>query len=328
MAEYDVVGIGNAIVDVIARADESFLAQEALTKGSMALIDADQAETLYARMGAALECSGGSAANTIAGVAALGGKAAFIGRTRNDQLGSVFAHDIRALGVEFRTAHAVSGPPTARCLVLVTPDAQRTMCTYLGACIDLGPEDIDPALIKSAKVLYLEGYLWDPARAKEAFLAAMRLARENGTKVALSLSDSFCVDRYRDEFLDLVKNHVDILFANEAEICALYQTARFEEAAERVRADCEIAALTRSANGSVIVSGDQTHAIPAHPVDEVIDTTGAGDLYSAGFLFGYTRGRSLKDCGRLGGLAAAEIISHIGARPAVSLVTLMEQAKL
>lgn len=327
MAEYDVVGIGNAIVDVIARADDSFLAQEALAKGSMALIDADQAEALYARMGAALECSGGSAANTIAGIASLGGKAAFIGRTRNDQLGSVFAHDIRALGVEFRTAHAAGGAPTARCLVLVTPDAQRTMCTYLGACIDLGPEDIDPTLIKSAKVLYLEGYLWDPVRAKEAFLAAMKIARENGTKVALSLSDSFCVDRYRDEFLDLVKNHVDILFANEAEICALYQTASFDEAAESVRADCEIAALTRSAKGSVIVSGNQTHAIPAHPVDEVVDTTGAGDLYSAGFLFGYTRGQSLADCGRLASIAAAEIISHIGARPAVSLAELIAAVK-
>jgi sugar/nucleoside kinase (ribokinase family) len=323
MPNYDVIGIGNAIVDVIARTDDHFLENIGLVKGSMKLIDDAQAEAIYARMSAAVECSGGSAANTIAGIASLGGNAAYIGRTRNDQLGDVFAHDIRSLGVAFRTLPATEGAPTARCLVLVTPDAQRTMCTYLGACVDLGPEDVDAELIQSAKVLYLEGYLWDPARAKEAFLAAMNIAHDAGAKVALSLSDAFCVDRYRAEFLDLAENYVDILFANEQEICSLYQTSNFDDALQQVRGHCEVAALTRSAKGSVIVSGSEFHIIDAEPVDQVVDTTGAGDLYAAGFLYGYTKGYDLASCGRLGAIAAAEVISHIGARPNVSLADLV-----
>jgi sugar/nucleoside kinase (ribokinase family) len=323
MSSYDVVGIGNAIVDVIARADDDFVAHHGLVKGSMTLIDAAAAERLYALMEPATECSGGSVANTIAGIASLGGKAGYIGRTRDDQLGAIFAHDIRTLGVTFNTAHATNGSPTARCLIMVTPDAQRTMCTYLGASVDLGPEDLDVDLIRSAKVLYLEGYLWDPARAKEAFLAAMNIAHAAGAKVALSLSDAFCVDRYRHEFLDLAEHHVDILFANETEICSLYQTDDFDDALQRVRGHCEIAALTRSDKGSVIISGDEIHIIDAEPVEAVVDTTGAGDLYAAGFLYGLTRGMGLKDCGRLGAIAAAEVISHLGARPQVSLSDLI-----
>ena len=324
MSSYDVVGIGNAIVDVIARAEDDFLINHGLAKGSMTLIDAAQAEFLYAQMSQSIECSGGSAANTIAGIASLGGKAGYIGRTRNDQLGSIFAHDIRTMGVTFRSPPAASGAPTARCLVMVTPDAQRTMCTYLGACVDLGPEDLDVDMIQSSKVLYLEGYLWDPARAKEAFLAAMKLAHDAGAKVALSLSDAFCVDRYRNEFLDLAANYVDILFANESEICSLYQTDNFDDALQQVRRHCEIAALTRSNKGSVIVNGDEIHIIDAEPA-AVVDTTGAGDLYAAGFLYGYTQGHGLKNCGRLGAIAAAEVISHIGARPQLSLAALIEE---
>lgn len=324
MSSYDVVGIGNAIVDVIARADDSLVAGHGLAKGSMTLIDAAQAEFLYARMDQAVECSGGSVANTIAGIASLGGKAGYIGRTRDDQLGAIFAHDIQTLGVTFRTPHATDGAPTARCLIMVTPDAQRTMCTYLGACVDLGPEDLDVDMIRSSKVLYLEGYLWDPVRAKEAFLAAMNIAHAAGAKVALSLSDAFCVDRYREEFLDLAANYVDILFANESEICSLYQTDNFDDALQQVRQHCEIAALTRSEKGSVIISGDEIHIVDAEPA-AVIDTTGAGDLYAAGFLYGYTQGFSLKICGQLGAIAAAEVIGHLGARPQVSLAALVAE---
>ena len=315
----DVVGIGNAIVDVLAKADEAFLAAQELPKGSMNLIDAARAEALYADMGPAREVSGGSAANTMAGIASLGSSGAFIGKVRDDQLGAIFRHDIRAAGVSFESAPATSGAPTARCLIFVTPDAQRTMGTYLGACVTLGPDDVDEALIASAKVTYLEGYLWDPPKAKEAFVKAAETAHAAGREVALSLSDPFCVDRHRDEFRTLVDGHIDILFANEAEICSLYEVESFYEAMAAVRARCKIAVLTRSEHGAMILRGGDARVIEAAPVDKVVDTTGAGDLFAAGFLHGYTQGRDLAACGRMAALAAAEVISHYGARPEVEL---------
>lgn len=324
----DVVGIGNAIVDVIAQADDAFLARQGLAKGSMRLIDAARAAALYAEMGPALEMSGGSAGNTMAGLASLGGAGAYIGKVGEDELGRVFAHDMRAIGVRFDTAPLAAGPPTARSLILVTPDAQRTMNTFLGACVELGPEDIVPALIASAQVTYLEGYLFDPPRAKAAFQKAADLAHAAGRKVSLTLSDAFCVERYRAEFRALIEGHIDILFANEAEITALYQTDSFDEALRAVRGHCAIAALTRSAKGSVLVTGDETHPIPAVRIDQLVDTTGAGDLYAAGVLFGLTHGRDLAACGRLGSLAAAEVIGHYGARPETSLKALAQQAGL
>jgi sugar/nucleoside kinase (ribokinase family) len=321
----DVVGIGNAIVDVLAHAEDSFLASNGLVKGTMKLIDAAEAERLYNSMGPGIECSGGSVANSMAGIASLGGKAAYIGKVADDQLGKVFRHDLTAAGVGFATQPLKNAAPTARCLILVTSDAQRTMQTFLGACVELGPEDVDEKLIASAKVTYLEGYLWDPPRAKEAFIKAAKIAHEAGRKVALSLSDPFCVDRHRAEFLDLVENHVDILFANESEILSLYQAKSFDQALQGVRNHCEIAALTRSAKGSIVIAGSEVHVMDAEKVDKVIDTTGAGDLYAAGFLFGYTQGRRLADCARLGGIAAAEIISHFGARPETALADLLKQ---
>lgn len=323
----DVVGIGNAIVDVIAHTEEKFLDDNGLIKGAMTLIDAAEAEALYWKMGAAVECSGGSAANTLAGLASLGGKGAFIGKVRNDQLGGIFRHDIRAAGVEFPVEPSTDGPPTARCLILVTPDAHRTMQTFLGACVELGPGDIDARVIGRAKVTYLEGYLWDPPAAKEAFKKAAELAHQAGNKVALTLSDPFCVDRHRAEFKDLVSNHVDILFANELEVFSLYEVDGFDEALQAVRGHCEVAALTRSDKGSVVLSGDEIHIIDAEPVERVADTTGAGDLYASGFLYGLTRGADLVTCGRLASIAAAEVIGHFGARPEVSLADLV-RAKL
>lgn len=322
-ALFDVVGIGNAIVDVIAHADETFLQRNDLAKGAMTLIDAPRAETLYGRMASAIESSGGSAANTMAGLASLGGRASFIGKVRNDQLGGIFRHDIHAAGVHFESDPATAGLPTARCLIFVTPDAQRTMQTFLGASVDLGPDDVDETLIGDAAVTYLEGYLWDRPQAKEAFQRAARIAHGAGRKVSLTLSDPFCVDRHRADFLKLIEGHVDVLFANEAEIKSLYQVEDFEAAQARVRHHCEVAVLTRSEKGAVIAAGDQLHAVPAAPVARVVDTTGAGDLYAAGFLFGYTRGLPLDFCARIGALAAAEIISHYGARPAVKLADLV-----
>jgi sugar/nucleoside kinase (ribokinase family) len=275
---FDVVGIGNAIVDVLAHAEEGFLAQHGLNKGTMTLIDAARATALYGAMGPGIEVSGGSAANTIAGLASLGSRAGYIGKLGADELGRIFRHDIRANGVAFETPVTTSTTPTARCLIFVTPDAQRTMNTYLGACIELSPQDIDPAMIGRAKVTYLEGYLWDPPAAKQAFLKAARIAHEAGRKVALSLSDPFCVDRHRDEFRDLLRDHVDILFANEAEICSLWQVDRFDRALELTRGLCETAALTQSAKGSLVLSGAETHMIEAAPVARLVDTTGAGDL--------------------------------------------------
>ncbi len=326
-APLEVIGIGNAIVDVIATTTDGLLAELSLTKGSMTLVDEAQGDGIYAKMGPGLESSGGSAANTIAGFASFGGRSAYVGKVRDDQLGDVFKHDIKALGVAFDTPAATSGPSTARCLVLVTPDAQRTMATYLGACVDLGPEDLDAAQIGAAGVVYLEGYLFDPPRAKAAFRKAAEIAQARGHKVALSLSDAFCVNRYRDEFRDLVAHHVDILFANETEILALTGAANFDAAAASIKGQCQIAALTRSEKGSVVLHAGGADAVPAQPVDKVVDTTGAGDLYAAGFLFGVARGKSPADCAALGGLAAAEVISHIGARPQTSLKDLAK-AKL
>jgi sugar/nucleoside kinase (ribokinase family) len=318
-AAFDVLGIGNAIVDVLSRADDAFLSQHGLVKGSMMLIDEQRAETLYAAMGPGIEVSGGSCGNTMAGVASFGGKGAYIGKVRNDQLGEVFGHDLRSIGVSFETASAISGPATARCLILVTPDAQRTMNTYLGACTGLGPADIDTKVVGGAKVTYVEGYLWDAPEAKKAVLKAFDAAHAAGRQVSITLSDSFCVHRYREEFRELVRNKVDILFGNEAEIKSLYEVATFEEAMEATRKEAKIAALTRSEKGSIVIRGGETYAVPAAPVAKVVDTTGAGDLYASGFLFGYTTGKPLAECARLGGLAAAEIISHVGARPEQAL---------
>jgi sugar/nucleoside kinase (ribokinase family) len=317
---YDVLGIGNAIVDVIARCDDAMLATHGLAKGAMTLIDENRAEALYGAMGPGLECSGGSAGNTIAGLANLGGKGAYIGRVRDDQLGKIFRHDIRAQGVAFDSAPADSGPSTARCLIFVTPDAQRTMQTYLGACVDLGPGMIDEAVVAASGITYMEGYLWDKPAAKDAFRKAATLAHKHGRKVALTLSDSFCVDRHRADFRDLVDQHCDIVFANESELLSLYQAKDFDEAAAHLRGDKNrVFAVTRSEKGSVAIRGAETFAVPAEPGVKVVDTTGAGDLYASGFLHGLARGRDLASCARLGSICAAEIIAHYGARPETSL---------
>jgi sugar/nucleoside kinase (ribokinase family) len=322
-ATLDVAAFGNALVDVLSHEADEFISDHELVKGSMALIDTDRAELLYGAMSPATEISGGSAANTVVGVASFGGTSAFVGRVRDDQLGTVFAHDIRAAGVRFVTTPATDGLPTGRCLIVVTADAERTLNTYLGAAAEFGPEDVDAELVGGAQVTYLEGYLWDQPRAKEAFRHASRLAHEADRRVALTLSDGFCVDRHRADFLQLVEHDVDILFANEAEICALYEVDDFDAALQRVSRHCEVAALTRSAKGSVIVRDDEVHVIDAHPVPGgVVDTTGAGDLYAAGFLYGFTHGHDLGTCGKLAALGAAEVISHIGARPEVSLADL------
>jgi sugar/nucleoside kinase (ribokinase family) len=322
-SDFDVLGIGNAIVDVISRADDAFLSQHGLVKGSMMLIDEERAETLYAAMGPGIEVSGGSCGNTMAGIASFGGRGAYIGKVRDDQLGKVFGHDISAVGVSFETPKAQAGPATARCLILVTPDAQRTMNTYLGACTGLGPDDIDPKLVGAAQVTYVEGYLWDAPAAKQAVLKAFDAAHVNGRLVSITLSDSFCVHRYREEFRDLVRNKIDILFGNESEIKSLYGVDTFEEAMEATRREAKIAVLTRSEKGSLVLKGSETWSVPAAPVAKVVDTTGAGDLYASGFLFGFTQGKPLAECARLGGLAAAEIISHVGARPEQALRSLV-----
>ena len=324
----DVVGIGNAMVDVLARTDDGFLAKQGLVKGTTALIDAARAESLYAQMGPGIEMSGGSVANTIAGIASLGGKGAYIGKVRDDQLGEVFAHDLRSIGVRYDTPPSTQGPATARCLILVTADAQRTMNTYLGACVDLGARDIDRTLVQQAQVVYLEGYLFDPPQAKDAFRQAADMAHQAGRKVSLSLSDPFCVERHRADFRALVHHHIDVLFANEIEICSLYETKDFDAAMRAVRGECDIAVLTRSAHGSIIVTPKDTVTVAAAPVKEVVDTTGAGDLYASGFLYGLTHGRELAACGKLGSLCAAEVISHFGARPETPLKELAAKAGL
>ena len=329
MPEYDVLCIGNAIVDIIAQSDESFLAENGIIKGAMNLIDAERAELLYARMGPAVEASGGSAGNTAAGIASFGGRAAFAGKVADDHLGGIYAHDIRALGVAFDTRPLAGTPPTARCMIFVTPDGERSMNTYLGASIEFGPQDVEAEKASGSKVVYFEGYLWDPPRAKEAIREAARLAHAAGREVAMTLSDSFCVDRYRDEFLELMRSGtVDIVFANDHELRALYQTASLETAIQAIRGDCRLAAVTCSEKGSTIIEGERTISIDAIPIDELVDTTGAGDLYAAGFLFGYTQGRSLEDCGKLGSLAAGLVIQQIGPRPRQNLRIEAEQAGL
>jgi sugar/nucleoside kinase (ribokinase family) len=322
---FDVCGIGNAIVDMLAHCDLGFIDRMQLNKGTMTLIDAARAEELYAAMGPAVEASGGSCGNTVAGIASLGGRSAYFGKVGNDQLGGIFRHDMRATGVHFETPSATSTTPTARSMIFVTPDAERTMNTFLGACVELTPDDIDEKIVANARVTYLEGYLWDPPLAKQAFLKAANIAHAAGREISLTLSDPFCVKRYQHEFQDLVKNHVDILFANEHEITALWQTDDFDAAMALTRRHCDLAAVTRSARGSVIITGDDTFEVPAWPVDRVVDVTGAGDLYAAGFLYGYTHGRDHAESGRIGAIAAAEIISHYGARPETPLSELLLQ---
>ncbi|ETR78002.1 carbohydrate kinase [Afipia sp. P52-10] len=322
---YDVLGIGNAIVDILARTDDAFLTAQGMTKGSMTLIDEARATGIYSAMGPAVEVSGGSAANTIVGVADFGARGAFVGKVKNDTLGGVFIHDIRAAKVSFDTAAATDGPATACSYILVTPDGERTMNTYLGAAQNLHPNDIDAAQIAASAIVYLEGYLWDPKDAKDAFLKASSVAHGAGRMVALTLSDAFCVGRYRDEFLELMrKRTVDLVFANEAELTSLYETADFDAALAQLRKDAKLGVVTRSEKGCVVISGDETEAVPAFPVEKVVDTTGAGDLFAAGFLFGLVRGAGLKQAGQLGTLAAAEIIQHIGARPQTSLKALAQ----
>ena len=320
MSQYDVLCIGNAIVDIIAECDDAFLVENGIIKGAMNLVDAERSALLYGRMGPAIEASGGSAGNTAAGVASFGGAAAFFGKVSDDELGDIYRHDIRAQGVAFDTRPLDGNPPTARSMIMVTPDGERSMNTYLGACVELGPEDVEADKAASAKVTYFEGYLWDPPRAKQAIRLTAAHAHAAGREVSMTLSDPFCVDRYRDEFLDLMRSGtVDIVFANESELKSLYQTASFETALELIRRDCKLAAVTRSERGSVIVSGDRTEVVEAIEIERLVDTTGAGDLYAAGFLFGYTAGRSLADCGRLGSLAAGLVIQQIGPRPRQNL---------
>ncbi|MEC7696105.1 MAG: adenosine kinase [Planctomycetota bacterium] len=317
--KYDVLGIGNAIVDVLAQVDDAFLESESLAKGGMALIDAERAASLSAAIAAERELSGGSVANTMVGLADLGGRAAFIGKVGTDSLGETFRMELNKTGVDFLTPDAQSGPPTAQCVVLVTPDAQRTMNTYLGACVHVGPEDVDAETVASASVIYLEGYLWDLEPAKEAFLKAAKMAHESNVRVSLSLSDPFCVNRHRESFLDFVKQHVDILFANEEEIRALYQSENIEDALESAASDAETVAVTLGADGAAVLHGGARHAIEAVPPRQLVDTTGAGDLFAAGFLYGYTQGFPLDRCGQLGAAAASEIIAQYGARSERSL---------
>jgi sugar/nucleoside kinase (ribokinase family) len=327
--KYDVVAIGNAIVDIIGRCDDAFLTRHSAPKGHMRLVDAETVTKLYADMGPATEISGGSAANTTVGIASLGGRAAFIGKVADDEFGRIFRHDISAAGVTFSTRPAKSPQPTARSLILVTPDGERTMNTFLGVSPELDQGEVDPELIKAASIVYLEGYLFDRPDAKEAFRQAAEIAGRAGRQVALSLSDAFCVDRHRGEFLDLIRSRVDILIANESEITSLYQTGGFDEAASRAEGDIRIAALTRSEKGCVIYArGYAPLPIPADPVPEVVDATGAGDLFASGFLYGLASGRGFDSAARLGALAAAEVITHLGARPQQSLAELAHKRGL
>jgi sugar/nucleoside kinase (ribokinase family) len=324
--KYDVLGIGNALFDVLVQTDEGFLSRHGMAKGSMSLIDEARAAAIYGDMGAATKMSGGSAANTIVGIASLGARAAYVGKVRDDEIGHLYTHDIRAAGVTFETRPAADGPATGCSYILVTPDGERTMNTYLGAAQELVPADIDADQVAASAILYLEGYLWDPKSAKEAFVKAATIAHQAERQVALTLSDAFCVDRYRDEFLELMRNGtVDLVFANEAELHALYQTSDFDTALKQLRDDVRVAAVTRSEKGCVVASKGEIKAVPACPIENLIDTTGAGDLFAAGFLFGLSRGVGHENAGRLGALAAAEVIQHIGARPKVSLKALAQQ---
>ncbi|MBI1237989.1 MAG: adenosine kinase [Alphaproteobacteria bacterium] len=326
-ASFDILGIGNAIVDVLQLSDDAALTRHGIAKGTMTLIDEYRAHQLTAVLGDASLVSGGSCANTIAGLASLGASCAFIGKVKTDTFGEAFADDLKGLGVTYETPMASDGPPTARCLIFVTPDGQRSMNTYLGASVELSDSDVDPALVQRAGIIYLEGYLWDPPAAKSAIRKAIGAAKDAGGKVAFTLSDPFCVGRWRDEFLALIKNDVDIFFANEHEILSLYEVDTFDEALQAVRASGKIAALTRSERGSVIVKGNEVHVIDAVPTT-LVDTTGAGDLFASGFLFGLTRGASLDRCGRMGAHAAAHVIAHLGPRPRVSLKALFAEAGL
>jgi len=321
-ARFDVLGIGNAIVDILANADDGFIKRRGLRKGIMNLADAATSDSLAAAVTPLRECGGGSAANTIAALASFGSRCAYIGKVRDDRLGALFRDDIRALGVNFDTPLSTAGAATARCIVLVTPDARRTMQTYLGACVELNAHDVDESTVRDSRVVYLEGYLWDPPAAREALVKAAAVAHAAGREVALTLSDPFCVNRHRESFRDLVENHIDILFANELEVVSLYQSANFTEAMQTVRGKVKVAALTRSAQGSVVLYGSESHTVNACPVERVVDDTGAGDAYAAGFLHAFNRGQPLPACARLGSAAAAEIISHYGARPEVSLAGL------
>lgn len=321
--QYDVVGVGNALVDMIAMVDDAFLGANDMVKGSMALIETDRAVHLTAAVGQSTRTSGGSGANTLAGVASLGGDVAFIGKVADDDLGREFASDMKTIGVDFRSGGPDTSIPTGRCIIAVTPDAQRTMNTFLGISTLLSFNDLDTAVISAGAILYLEGYLFDRDEAKQAFRDAAALAHKHGRVVSLTLSDSFCVDRHRDDFRALVRDEIDLLFANEDELLSLYETSDFDEAVSLLRHDCHIAAVTRSEKGSVIVTRDDVHAVPAHPVAQVVDTTGAGDLFAAGFLRGLTQGKPLTDCARIGAIAAAEVISHVGPRPLVPLVGLL-----
>jgi sugar/nucleoside kinase (ribokinase family) len=325
-AKYDVLGIGNAIFDVLVQTDEGFLSRHNMAKGSMSLIDEGRAAAIYRDMGPATKMSGGSAANTIVGIASLGARAAYVGKVRDDEVGRLYTHDIRTAGVAFETKPAADGPATGCSYILVTGDGERTMNTYLGAAQDLTPADIDADQIAASAIVYLEGYLWDPKSAKEAFVKAATIAHQAKRQVALTLSDAFCVDRYRDEFLELMRNGtVDLVFANEAELHSLYQTSDFDTALKQLRNDVPLAAVTRSEKGCVVASRDEVKAVPAYPIGKLVDTTGAGDLFAAGFLFGVSRGVGHENAGRLGTLAAAEVIQHIGARPKVSLKELAQK---
>ena len=326
--EFDVVGIGNALVDVLSHEDDAFIEANGLVKGAMTLIDIERAEALYAAMGRGIEVSGGSAANTIAGIASFGGTAAYIGRVFDDQLGAVFAHDLRSTGATFRCPPATDGPPTGRCLIIVTPDAERTLNTYLGSSEFLGPEDVDGDLIAAAQVTFLEGYLFDRPEAQEAYWKASRIAHDAGRRVSLTLSDTFCVERHKGAWRSLVADQVDILLANEREVMALYDVDTVEAVLEHVKADVEIAAVTCGPKGSLVVHEGEVIDVAAHPVDKVVDTTGAGDLYAAGFLYGFTNGRSLESCGRLGSVAASAVLGHTGPSPGLSLAQLADSMHL
>ncbi|MET0969790.1 MAG: adenosine kinase [Tardiphaga sp.] len=325
-AKYDVLGIGNAIFDVLVQVDDGFIAAHDMTKGGMALIDETRAAAIYKAMGPATEMSGGSAANTIVGLASLGARTAYVGKVKDDPIGKLYSHDIRAAGVAFETKPASGGPATGCSYILVTPDGERTMNTYLGAAQDLTPADIDPAAVADSAIVYLEGYLWDPVSAKEAFIKASKIAHDAKRQVALTLSDAFCVGRYRGEFLELMRNGtVDLIFANEAELTSLYETTDFDAALAQLRNDVRLGVVTRSEKGCVVASGEGVVAVPAHKIDGLVDTTGAGDLFAAGFLFGLVRNAGHEAAGKLGALAAAEVIQHIGARPQVSLKDLAQK---
>ncbi len=326
---FDILGIGNAIVDVLSKTDDDFLVAEDLHKGSMNLIDSERAEYLYSKKGPAIEASGGSAGNTIFGIASLGGNPAYFGKVAKDQLGEIFTHDMRSLGAHFETSPLIDGAPTARSMILITPDGERTMNTYLGACVELSEQDIDEQVVADSGITYMEGYLWDKENAKHAFRKAARVAHEAGRQVSISLSDSFCVDRFRDEFLELIQSgQVDIVFANEPEIKSLYQTADRVTAINAIRKDAKLAAITLGEEGSLVVTENETHTIDVCAIRELVDTTGAGDLYASGFLFGLSRDMSLDKCGQLGGFAASEVIQHIGPRPEHNLKQAVEQAGL